>query len=121
MELEGEVGERDPSVRILPRLPNTNNFCRCNSDLVAHQVAFLKIYSGELHGKFMHVSCSVHVGGLPSAIGTNRVFPQVEKKGAPDAPTRGFCKSTTRNSKNDHSGQAHECEESYAQILAFRL
>jgi hypothetical protein len=82
MELEDEVGERDPSVRILPGTPNTNNFCRCNSDQVAHQVAFLKSYSGELHGKFMHVSCSVHVGGLPSAIGTNRVYSSGRKKGS---------------------------------------
>jgi len=36
--------------------------------------AFLKIYLGALHGKFMKVSRSVYVSALPCAIGTNLVY-----------------------------------------------
>src|ERR1700730_6051676 len=56
-------------------------------------------------------------GYLPPSAPTGCI-PQVEKK-EHRTPTWGFCKNTTWNSKNDHSGQAHECEENYAQILAF--
>ena len=68
-------------------------------DHVVNRSTFLNIYSGALHGKFMDVSHSVHLGGLPCAIGTNRVYSSGRKKGSTGPADPGFCKNTNWNSK----------------------